>query len=223
MGEIKEVTLYRPKGLRFWQRARRYGKGPVLDDKRHGKWVFWYESGAVQLEGEYVEGEKHGLWTKWWEDGGKWAQGKCLHGRMDGKWIEWHRNGQKARESYWVRGKKDGEWKYWDPEGKLKETESYDYRTEKTQEQAVCTDLEARQMIKEIQRNALHRNWEKMVGRPLARLVKPWHIACWVLLFIIGLGLTKDGSRLEGIALAAIIAFLITSLLGWVYDGEGSR
>jgi len=217
--EMTETVVYWPKGLRFWRPTRVYAKGTLLDGRRHGTWTFWYQSGAVELEGTYARGKKHGLWTKWWENGEKRAQGTCLHGRMDGKWTEWHPNGQKARESDWVNGRKDGRWSYWRPDGTLEETQTHDHRSEKPQEHAICTDLEARDMIKQINRDAFYRNWENMVGKTVARAVKPWHIACWIIIFVIGMGITNNGPhKLQGIILAAIVAVFITTLLGWVVE-----
>jgi hypothetical protein len=135
--------------------------------------------------------------------------------------MEWHPNGEKSRESYWVVGKKDGRWTYWQPDGSFDRTETYDYRKEPVQDRTVCTDLEARRMVRQIQREALHRNWEKMVGRPIANLIKPWHIACWVLFFVVGLGLAQDGSTARTMGLAAILALSVTSLLAWLFDGKG--
>jgi hypothetical protein len=193
-----------------------------LDGERHGRWIFWYESGAVELEGTYVRGKKHGLWTKWWENGEKRAQGKCVDGRMDGKWIEWHPNGLKARETYWMNGRKDGHWSFWGSDGTLEQTQIYNHRSEMPQEHAICTDLEARNMIKQINRDAFYRNWENMVGKAVARVVKPWHIACWIVIFVIGMGITKDGpDKLKGIILAAVVALVITTLLGWVVKHRG--
>jgi len=217
--EMTETVICWPKGIRFWKPRRIYAKGALLDGQRHGSWVFWYQSGAVELEGTYERGKKHGLWTKWWENGEKRAQGRCVHGRMDGKWTEWHPSGQKARESYWVNGRKDGRWSYWRPDGTLEETKTHDHRSEKPQDHAICTDREARDMIKQINRDAFYRNWENMVGKTVARVVKPWHIACWIIIFVIGMGITKNGpDKLQGIILAAIVALFITTLLGWVVE-----
>jgi hypothetical protein len=99
--------------------------------------------------------------------------------------------------------------------------ETYDYRTEPIQDRTVCTDLEARRMVKQIQREALHRNWQKMVGKPIASLIKPWHIACWILIFVLGLGLAQDGSKVRTAGLAAILALSVTSLLAWFFEGKG--
>lgn len=221
--DMEDVVLYWPKGLFFWKPKRIYARGGRQSGKREGRWVFWYRSGAKQLEGEYLNGKKHGVWTKWWETGAKWTEGVCVRGKMDGKWTEWHANGEKARESHWVMGKKDGQWTYWRPDGSLERTETYDHRLEEVQQLTVCTDLDARNMVKQIQKAAVNRNWEKMVGKPIADLVKPWHIACWVLIFVVGVGVSQGESKLRGVGLAALLAFSATFLIAWVTKDRHRR
>jgi antitoxin component YwqK of YwqJK toxin-antitoxin module len=192
----------------------------MLGDKRHGRWTFWYANGVKQLEGDYEEDKKAGLWVKWHVGGTKASEGGFLDGKMHGKWTDWHVNGKKGLESYWVMGKRDGQWKHWNAEGALEKTMSYDNQVEEDKGYSIHTDLETKQLIRDIQRRGVHRTWENLVGRSVARLVKPWHIACWTLIFIPILGLIKDKTPWRSAALAAVLAFLLTGLLAWGFEGK---
>jgi hypothetical protein len=223
MLQPEKTTLYRPRGLYFWRARAKYAEGYLLEKERHGRWVFWYASGQKQLEGEYVKGKKTTNWTKWAENGRKISEGEFVHGKMHGRWIDWHGNGQKALESQWVMGKRDGKWMYWAADGSLEKTETYDHRFEKDKGYSIHTDLEMKEMIRQIQKGNLDRNWERLVGKFVASLVKPWHIACWVLIFVPTLSWTRGKTPQHDIALAGILALLVTSLLAWSLDRRGPK
>lgn len=215
MEKPQEVTLYWPQGLFFWKPKAVYAKGYMSGEKRHGKWTYWYKNGEKQLEGEYVRDKKTGLWVKWHQNGAKATEGDFLYGKMHGKWTDWHGNGEKALESHWVMGKRDGEWKYWSARGSLEKTIRYDQRVEEEKGYSIHTDLETQQLIQNIQKRRLYGTWENLVGRSVAKLVKPWHIACWALIFIPLLGLIKDKTPWRSAMLAAALAFLLTGLVAW--------
>ena len=221
--EIEKITLSWPKGLYFWKRNMVYAEGYLLEDERHGNWIFWYKNGTKQLEGQYVKGRKHGVWRKWAENGVKITEGEFLYGKMHGIWTDWYKNGQKALDSRWMMGKKDGLWNYWEMSGSLKKSETYNHITEKEQICSIYTNLEAKEIVKNIQREALQKNWERTVGKTIARLVKPWQIACWLLVFVLVIGLMQEKSQWRSVALAAMLASVITSLLVWSLDRRGAK
>ena len=223
MPEPERITLYWPKGLFFWRPAVRYAEGYLLEGKRHGKWVFWYRDGQKQLEGEYTKGKKTGTWTKWTESGEKMTEGEFLSGRMHGTWTDWYTNGHKALESQWFMGKRDGEWTYWELDGSLKKTETYDHRHEQDKGYSIHTDLETKELVRQIQREDLNRSWERVVGRFIASVVKPWHICCWILIFVPAFGFIRAKTAWRAAAMAAILALLITSILAWSFDKRRPR
>jgi len=220
VGKPQEVTLCWPRGLFFWRPKAVYAKGYILEEKRHGKWTFWYKNGEKQLEGEYVRDKKTGLWVKWNQNGMRATEGEFLYGKMHGKWTDWHGNGKKALESHWVMGKRDGEWKYWNAEGSLEKTIGYDQNVEEDKGYSIHTDLETKQLIRDIQKRGVHGTWESLVGRSVAKLVKPWHVACWTLVFIPLLGFIKDKTPWRSVMLAAVLAFLVTGLFAWSLESK---
>ncbi|MBE9580323.1 MAG: hypothetical protein IMF18_01740 [Proteobacteria bacterium] len=177
--------------------------------------MFWYKNGQKQLEGEYTKEKKTGIWMKWTENGARITEGEFLYGKMHGKWTDWHSSGQKALESHWVIGKRDGTWTYWRVDGSLEKREHYDHNIEQDKGYSIHTDLEAKELVREIQRGSLRRSWERLVGRSVAGLVKPWHIACWILIFVPALSLMKGKTPWRSAAMAGILAFIVTSLLAW--------
>ena len=214
----EKIALYWPKGRLFWERKAKYAEGQMLDGKREGRWIFWYKTGQKQLEGEYIKGKKTGIWVKWDERGAKITEGEFLHGKMHGRWTDWYVNGQKAQESHWLHGKRDGKWTWWTMDGAVKKTEICDHRREADQGYSIHTDLEAREIVRKIQKGKLQRNWEMLVGRSIGALVKPWHIACWVLVFIPVFGLIHAKTPWRRAVLAGIVALGITSVVVWTFD-----
>jgi hypothetical protein len=218
MSETEETILYWPKGLCFWKPRAKYAQGMMHNGKRHGKWSFWYKDGQRQLEGEYANGQKTGPWVKWDECGTKIVEGEFLYGKMHGKWTDWYVNGQKAQESHWNLGKRDGRWTSWNVHGSLESATDYDHRHEQDKGYSLHTDFEARDIVRQIQRGRQQRHWERLVGRTVASLVKPWHVALWVLVFVSAFGLIPARTAWRGLALAVIIAFFLTSLAVWAFD-----
>jgi hypothetical protein len=222
MSELEKVTLYRPRGLAFWRPKVKYAEGCLAEGERHGQWLFWHANGQKQLEGAYIKGKKDGTWTKWNDRGSKISEGSFLYGKMNGLWTDWHGNGQKAQESHWQMGKRDGQWTLWNKQGDMEETSTFDHRLEKDRGYSIHTDLEAKDLVREIQRKALQHNWEGVVGRTVAGFVKPWHIACWLLLFIAAYSLIEAKTVWRSVGLAGITAFVITSLLAWTLDNKNN-
>lgn len=219
MSEPERVTLYWPQGPFFWKPRVKYAEGgALLNGERHGTWTFWYKNGQKQLHGEYAAGKKTGLWTKWDQNGAKITQGTFLQGKMHGKWVDWYANGQRAQKSFWVYGKRDGTWTQWQLNGDVKKTEKHDHRSEKDRGYSLHTDRETEEIIRSIQRKRLHRNWENLVGKTVARFVKPWQIACWVIFFLASFILINARTPWRSAGLAGIVALFMTSLMVWIYD-----
>ena len=219
----KDVVLYWPRGLRFWERRVIYGKGALSQGQRHGMWCFWYKNGQKQLRGEYIKGKKTGLWMKWTPQGNKLSEGEFLYGKMHGTWKDWHQNGSIAQKSYWVMGKRDGTWTIWDLDGTIQKKETYDHQQEKDLGYSIHTDLETKELVRSIQRENLSRTWKGLVGPTIAKFVKPWHIACWVFLFIPFFSFIPAKTQWRGAAVAALLAFVFTSIVVWIFKQTDTR
>jgi hypothetical protein len=215
MSEYEDVTLYWPRGVRIWNTNTPYARGKIHDGERHGMWEFWYKNGRKQLQGEYIKGEKNGLWIKWTANGAKLSEVEFISGKMNGICTDWYENGQKALESMWVLGKRDGTWTYWNSDGTISKKETYNHRQEMDLGYSIHTDIEIRELVKKIQRENLARTWTRLVGPAIAKHAEPWQIACWLVFFISFFGLLKTKTQWKGVALAAILAFVTTSVITW--------
>ena len=112
---------------------------------------------------------------------------------------------------------------YWRVDGSVGKTEIYDHRFEEDKDYSIHTDLEEKELVRKIHREKIQRNWEGLVGKSVASLIKPWHIACWVVIFIPIFGLVRARTPWRGAALAGLLAILITSLLAWSFDRRGAE
>ena len=61
------------------------GEGPVVDGKRHGRWVERTNRGNV-YEGPYVDGKMHGRWVERYASGSV-HEGPYVDGKMHGRWV----------------------------------------------------------------------------------------------------------------------------------------
>jgi antitoxin component YwqK of YwqJK toxin-antitoxin module len=86
-------------GIRFRYARRKNADGTQWI--RHGRFVAYYESGAVKREGEYVDGKEEGLWRAY------------------------HANGQVAAEGRYSAGKEEGMWHFFDADGKEEKSSLY--------------------------------------------------------------------------------------------------
>ncbi len=92
---------------------------------RHGHFVYYYENGKKQSEGDYSNDKKVGVWSGWHENGELKYKGNYLIGALDGVWQYWHENGQKKAEGKFLNNAETGLWVYWNDKGKLKSEEEY--------------------------------------------------------------------------------------------------
>jgi len=91
------------------------------------KEVRYYQSGKIEMEGEYASGKKDGAWTSWFENGKKQSEGFFKNDMRNGKAVVWRENGYKYYEGTYSLGKLHGAWITYDIDGtRLKET-LYEY------------------------------------------------------------------------------------------------
>ena len=93
--------------------GKKNDEGILLNGKKDGLWIGWYENGQKVEEGTYKDGKKDGLWTRWYGDGQKLREGTYKDGEEVGKWTYRYENGQKKREGTYKDGKLNGLWTRW--------------------------------------------------------------------------------------------------------------
>ncbi len=116
---IKEVTSSWPDGSP--QKVSYYRK--TGDKKEKVRELSYYQSGKLQMEGEYAGGKKDGAWVSWFENGKKQSEGFFKNDLRNGKAVVWRDNGFKFYEGTYSLGKLHGTWITYDTDGsRLKET-----------------------------------------------------------------------------------------------------
>ena len=89
------------------------------NDEKHGGWTTWYESGQVQLRGQYENDLEVGKFTWWHPNGQKAAEGSYELSKQTGQWTWWHKNGLKSIQGEYVAGAPSSRWTWWQDSGKV--------------------------------------------------------------------------------------------------------
>ena len=76
-----------------------------INDIKHGKEIFWYESGAKKIESNFKNGRENGLWQQWYENGQIRSSVKFINGQKDGKEIYYNKDGSIKSTDLYEMGK----------------------------------------------------------------------------------------------------------------------
>jgi len=107
-----------------------------------GRYTSYYESGRIQMIGQYINGRRSGGFTWYYENGDYKETGNYKNGEYsivntwdeegntivldgDGEYISYYYNKSKKSQGYYKRSKKSGVWNYWYKSGKRKEKIEY--------------------------------------------------------------------------------------------------
>lgn len=85
--------------------GRRRSEGPVVDDRKHGEWTDYYDSGAKAASNRYVGGQLDGAFVQWYASGSKLRTGTYRAGMNHGTWKVWYANGRLQGEYEYDNGK----------------------------------------------------------------------------------------------------------------------
>ena len=92
---------------------------------REGHFVYYYENGNKETEGNFIKDRREGLWTSWFETGEKKSELNYKNGDLDGFGIYWHENGEKKSEGLHTKNYKTDVWRHYYESKKLKGIERY--------------------------------------------------------------------------------------------------
>lgn len=67
--------------------------GNFKEGKNHGRWTWFYESGAKKLEGSFDMGSREGMWLTFDKNGDTLNKSYYLHDKLNGPFIKYI-NGQ---------------------------------------------------------------------------------------------------------------------------------
>lgn len=86
----------------------------------------FHQSGALLLEGKLVDDKRHGKWQSFYESGAKWSTQVFEAGVRNGPCFNWHENGNLRFEGQYASDKPAGLWKFYDEAGILANEKDYD-------------------------------------------------------------------------------------------------
>jgi len=79
------------------------GKGELIDGKRHGKWISYYNNGDIFKELNYNKGKKEGQYKHYFNNY-LIHSGRFENNKEEGKWIYLDKNGFLKRENFYHKG-----------------------------------------------------------------------------------------------------------------------
>lgn len=85
----------------------------------------WYPKKKLQMTGEFKDNKRDGKWMYYYENGNIWSEGFFKDGKSDGKRITHYENGKIFYEGYYKEDQRVGTWKFYDEKGKLVKTINY--------------------------------------------------------------------------------------------------
>ena len=65
---------------------------------RTGKWIYYYENGQKESEGNFLNGKQEGHYTNWYDNGNKETEGDFKNDKKEGRWTYWYKRGQLREE-----------------------------------------------------------------------------------------------------------------------------
>lgn len=106
--------------LSYFPDGKLRSRGMLVEGRRNGAWVLYYDSGRVAITAHYYRGRQHGSWRAWSPDGALAIVGQFANGRRIGTWRWYDRNGLYEQGSY-ENGQRTGVWRLWHANGKKAE------------------------------------------------------------------------------------------------------
>jgi antitoxin component YwqK of YwqJK toxin-antitoxin module len=115
-GSPKRVCLYKGKGegrelikeTTYYPNKQAQMEGTFKDNKRDGKWVYWYENGKIWSDGQFVKGKSEGKRTTYFENGKVRYEGFYKEDMRIGKWRFFDENGRMLQEVDYSAPPKEG-------------------------------------------------------------------------------------------------------------------
>ena len=118
----KELLEEGRDGSRSARQVKQFADGTVVN---HGRYQEWRTGGRRYCEGEYADNRRVGKWTFWYDNGVVAKMGAYKDGKPDGRWAYWRPNGVKEREEYYQDGVRDGLWMFYNDQAKPLRQEEY--------------------------------------------------------------------------------------------------
>ncbi len=87
-------------------------QGDYTENKRVGEWSFYFENGKIEQKGEYKAGLLTGKWIWYYDSGELWREENFEKGKLSGDFVEYFKNKEIVTKGKYIDGEKQGEWFY---------------------------------------------------------------------------------------------------------------
>ncbi|MEI6174550.1 MAG: hypothetical protein WCR01_12440 [Bacteroidota bacterium] len=85
----------------------------------------YYANKQAQMEGTYKDNKRDGRWTYFYENGKLWSDGQFVKGKSDGKRTTYFENGKVRYEGFYKEDMRVGKWRFFDENGRLLQEVDY--------------------------------------------------------------------------------------------------
>jgi antitoxin component YwqK of YwqJK toxin-antitoxin module len=92
----------------------------------------YYPNKQPQMEGTYKDNKRDGKWTYWYENGKLWSEGMFVKGKSDGKRTTYFENGKVRYDGFYKEDMRVGKWRFFDESGRLLKELDYSAPTNET-------------------------------------------------------------------------------------------
>jgi len=103
----------------FYPSGELVDEGDYVMGAKQGTWKHYYRNSTVASIGNYVDNKKHGLWQFYREDNSPEAQGEFLEDEQSGTWTYYFPGGEICQTVVWLNGKRNGWCRRFDLNGTL--------------------------------------------------------------------------------------------------------
>ena len=90
------------------------------------KEIEYYEGGEKKYVGNFKNNKKDGKWTFWFQDGKMWSEGYFTKGLRSGESKVYYENGELFFIGEYINGKKVNTWTFYDEKGNIKNIVTYE-------------------------------------------------------------------------------------------------
>ena len=84
-----------------------------------------YDNGQVKMDGWMMNDKRVGLWIAYYENGVRWSENEYRDGFKEGKSVSYYPNGIMRYRGHYIEDMKAGTWKFYDENGKVVKEEDF--------------------------------------------------------------------------------------------------
>ena len=127
IGTYKDKKLLIKQGhfIFYYENGKKQSEGDFENNKNEGQWTYWFENGQKKSEGKFEKDLRQSTWIYWHENGQKKSEGLYVNNNEEAKWFFWFDSGEKSAEGKYLKGVKDATWQYLYKTGQIETEEVY--------------------------------------------------------------------------------------------------